>query len=35
MDGRTKPSEFYTIDHNNNTSSEDNAKNSNEAMNDT
>jgi hypothetical protein len=35
MDGKTKPNEFYTIDHNNNTSSEDNAENYDEAMNDT
>jgi len=34
MDGRIKPSELYTIDHNNNTSSEDNAENFNETMND-
>jgi hypothetical protein len=34
MDGRIKPSEFYTVDCND-TSNEDNAKNSNEAMNDT
>jgi hypothetical protein len=35
MDGRTKPSELYIVDHNNNTSSEDNVENSDEAMNDT
>ncbi len=35
MDGRTKPSEFYAIDHNKNTSDEDNEKNSNEAIYDT
>jgi hypothetical protein len=35
MDGRTKPSEFYTIDHNNDTLDEDNVKNLDEAMNDT
>jgi len=33
MDGRTKPSELYIVDHNN-TSNEDNAENSNETMND-
>jgi hypothetical protein len=33
MDGRTKPIELYIVDHNN-TSNEDNAKNSNETMND-
>jgi hypothetical protein len=33
MDGKTKPSELAT-DHNNNTSDEDNAKNSDETMND-
>jgi hypothetical protein len=35
MDGRTKLSEFYTIDHNNNPSDEDNPKNSDGTMNDT
>ncbi len=35
MDGRTKPSEFYHVDRNNNASNEDNEKNSNEATNDT
>jgi hypothetical protein len=34
MDGRTKPNEFYIVDHNNNTSNEDNVKNFDEAMND-
>jgi len=34
MDGRTKPSELYTVDHNNNTSNEDNANFFDEAMND-
>jgi hypothetical protein len=33
MDGRTKPSEFYIVDCND-TLNEDNAENSNEAMND-
>jgi hypothetical protein len=35
MDGRTKPSEFYHVDCNNNTSNEDNEENCNEAINDT
>jgi hypothetical protein len=34
MDGRVNPREFYTVDHNNNTSDEENAKNYDEAMND-
>jgi hypothetical protein len=34
MDGRTKPNELYTIDHNNNASNEDNVENYDEAMND-
>jgi hypothetical protein len=34
MDGRTKPSEFYFVDCNNNTSYEDNQENSDEAIND-
>jgi hypothetical protein len=34
MDGRTKPSELYTIDRNNNTSDEDNVENSYKTMND-
>jgi len=33
MDGRTEPNEFYSVDHND-TSNEDNVKNSKEAMND-
>ncbi len=33
MDGRIKPSELYTADHNNGTLNEDNAQNSNGAMN--
>jgi len=32
MDGRTKPSEFYVTDRNNNTSNENNEENSNEAI---
>jgi len=35
MDGRTKPSEFYVVDRNNNASNEDNEENSNEVINDT
>ncbi len=35
MDRRIKPSEFYIIDRNNNTSYEDNQENSNEAIYDT
>jgi hypothetical protein len=34
MDARTKPSELYTIDHNNGTSDEGNVENSNGTMND-
>jgi hypothetical protein len=34
MDGRTKPNEFYTTNCKNGTLDEDNAKNSNESMND-
>jgi hypothetical protein len=33
IDGRTKPSELYTADHNNNLSNEDNARNYDGAMN--
>ncbi len=35
MDGRTKPSEFYVVDCNNNTLNEDNEKNFYETINDT
>jgi hypothetical protein len=35
MDGRTKPSELYVVDHNNNILDEDNEKKSNETINDT
>jgi hypothetical protein len=34
MDGKTKPNELYIVDHNNDTSYEDNAKNFNGRMND-
>ncbi len=35
MDGRTKPNELYSANHNNGTSNEDNVKNFNGIMNDT